>query len=121
MLGVAKGDDARHHDRGDHAQSPNDLLGLVDLSQMRMAGREKPIGDREVWSLFQGLKKFCRRLIKPAFEEECGSDRGQSRREALAWVEALKGIEMLERQVRVTGKGPQQPAPQPAASKTGID
>ena len=45
MLGVAKGNNARDDDRGNRAQSPNNLLRLADLSQMRVAGREKSVGD----------------------------------------------------------------------------
>ena len=65
-------------------------------------------------------KELCRRLIEAAFEEERGSDRGQSRREALAWVEAQRSLEMLDRQVGSPAQALSNPLRSQPRAKLGL-
>src|SRR6516164_3954791 len=88
---------------------------------MRIARGEQAVSQRKSGKLFQRHDQLCRCIGKPAVEEQGVANSDQIECLSIAWAEAQGRVEMLERDVGLTGKKPELPAGKPSASKARIE
>jgi hypothetical protein len=69
VLWVSVRNDARYDDRGDGPEPFNNLLGLVEPPQMRVAGREIPLRYGDCGSLLQRREQHRCRIVEPPTEK----------------------------------------------------
>ena len=120
MLRVPVARCALHHDGRDGAQPPNDVTRFVKPSHMRVAGRQHAIGHREARSQFERGQQVCCRRIEPAAEEVGFAISVQIGCHAVARAKAQIGLKMLEGDIRLAGKDPEQSAPVPTAGAVRV-
>jgi|HubBroStandDraft_2_1064218.scaffolds.fasta_scaffold20733_3 hypothetical protein len=75
----------------------------------------------KAWIVLNGQQQLRRRLVKPAFEEIGLSHRDQWGTHTLARAQAQRGLEVLDREVRLTGKYPDDTAQIPAAGEARVE
>src|SRR5215469_15421391 len=88
---------------------------------MRITGCENPIGHDEIRSLLQRREQLCRGVVEPTIVKESLANPGQIVCQPIAGAQAQKPLEMLQRQIGLAGKKPNQTAQIPTASKTRIE
>ena len=102
------------------AQPPNDLLRVVEPSLVRVAGCQHAVGHREGRRQIERGQQVCRRLVETAAEEVGFADSVQIGCPAIAGAGAQVSLEMLEREVGLPGKNPEQTAPVPPVRMTRV-
>lgn len=117
MLGVAKGQIAGDDQRADHMQPGDGRTRFVELPQMGVAGREEAVWQGKAWIVLNGQEQRCRRLVKPAIEEIGLSHRDQWGTHTLARAQAQRGLEVLDREIGLTGKYSEDTAQIPTAGE----
>ena len=88
---------------------------------MRVTGRQRAICGCERRYLLEGDPQHRQRMLEPMIDEMSRADPGQMEAPLTAGIEAHRGLEMLDRQLRLTGKQVQPAAPIPAIGKARIE
>ena len=88
---------------------------------MRVAGSENAIGHRKARRQFERGEQVCRRLVEPAAEEVALRQFRSDKCHAITRAEAQIALKMLEREIGLAGKNPEQCAPVPAAGVARVE
>jgi hypothetical protein len=87
---------------------------------MSQAGGEKTVLQRQSRILLDHQAQFRQCLIETPTDEICGAEIGMRPAGAGPGAEAQRGIEMLDRDIRLPRPEPQDPAKVPAARQFGL-
>ena|SRR6516165_3755696 len=115
MLGSAPLHDVWDDTRGDGSQPFDDLSCVVKASGMRVAGCEVPVNPGMAWQPAQGGPQQSDRLLEPTLDETGHAntvDLGCVRMER---AESDRGLQMLDRNIVMTGPEPQPSTYSPTA------
>src|SRR5258708_20530674 len=88
---------------------------------MRVAPREKTIGVRGTGIFLDCQKELCRRFIELVLKEIGPPHRGLGVTCTLAWAQAERGLDMLDREIVLTGQEPDLAAKIPATGEARVE
>src|SRR5262245_35482434 len=109
------------HVRGDGPQLSDDLSRVLKSSRMRVAGRQIPVDARMARELAQSCEKCGDRLVEAALEKAGHADTEALGRVSIKRTEADGGLQMLDRDILLTGPQPQPPAYPPGTAEAWIE
>src|SRR5215471_3764671 len=115
MLRIAVLTGGRHHDRGDGAQPRDSLSCLVEPPHMRVAGGEIAIRERLAGILLDREEEFRHGLVEAPSEKMRAAYCEERLADAGAGTEPQRGLDMLDRDVRLARPDPEAAADVPAA------
>src|SRR5215472_2033135 len=121
MLGVAELEDTRRYDGCDSAQPSSDLSRLVETSHLGVARREKAVCRREARVLLDRELELRYCLVEASAKQMSGANRRERRPYPRARAEALSGLDMLYRGIKLPRPTSDRPADVPAARKARIE
>ena len=121
MLGYSPLYDVGQHARGDRPQLSDDLSRVLKSSRMGVAGCEIPVDSGMAWEFAQSCEECRDRLVEAAFEKAGHADAEELGRISIKRTEADGDLQMLDRDILLTGPQPQPPAYPPTAVAARIE
>src|SRR5215472_5281524 len=121
MLWAAKWVRSRHNYRGERDQPLKDRVRFIEAAHMRVAGHQRAIRWCERRDLLEGDSQHPQRILEAMTDEMSHAHSGQMEPPLTARIETHRGLEMLDRQLRLTGEQAQPAAPIPAIGEARIE
>jgi hypothetical protein len=120
MLGVPQVAGIRYHDTADGAKPPGDFLCLGEASHMGIAGGEIAVRRREPRIVLDRQEQFRHGLLEPPSQEMRLAYQRKRSADAGARAEPQRGFGMLDREVGVARKKPENAADMPTPCKIWV-
>jgi|HubBroStandDraft_6_1064221.scaffolds.fasta_scaffold33304_5 hypothetical protein len=120
MLGVPQVAGIRYHDTADGAKPPGDFLCLGEASHMGIAGGEIAVRRREARIVLDRQEQFRHGLLEPPSQEMRLAYQRKRSADAGARAEPQRGFGMLDREVGVARKKPENAADMPTPCKIRV-
>src|SRR5262245_13044439 len=111
MLWTAEWVRSRDNYRGECCQPRDDRSCLVEAAHMPVPCRQCPICWCERRNLLEGDPRHRQRILEPTTDEMSRADPSQMEPPLSAGIEAHRGLEMLDRHLRLTSEQAQPAAP----------
>src|SRR3984893_7966695 len=121
VLGVAKGEMARHDQRANGAQLADDRARFAEPTHMRVTGGEKLIRDREARIVLNPEEQLRYSLIEAPAEEVCAAQYKKRRADSGARTEPQRHIDMIDCDIRLARPKPEKAADRPAAGVVRVE
>src|SRR4029077_18350338 len=121
LLKISQVIGARDYEGSDGAQPGNDFPCLVEPPHLGIARGQIAVRNRIVGVFLDREQELRQCLIETPAEKMRGTDRADSHSDPSPWAKPYRGFEMLDRDVGLTRKPPQDPAHIPTARVARVE